>query len=567
MFAKARALRFLLLLGVALGGAAGCLLVFPLDELPAAGGMNAGGVPGGGMTSDSSGSSLGGAAAGEAGEGASSGQAGNGSAECTSNLDCVKKYKDAQPYRCRPSDHTCKELRSETCSLVYGEYKDPNAVYFGAFATFNPSAPGDNSIIWSHLLALDELSGDLVGGLPGPNKTLRPLVMIVCNNADDVVASGVAHLADKVQVPAMIATLKPGALRQAFADHPEIFYLSPVTVSNAVAIQDDDDKVWGLLGQPSDLAPVYASLLALQENRWKADPSRQVGDKLKVALVSTKAAFDTDLTRAVEPLLRFNGVPALDNGDDYYLHIKLDADDPRLGDNSEAIINFGPDVILSAASELFSMHKGLLQLIEEGWNAEQTDEPRPFYVLSPYNAGDLSQIVLLMNAWIKSGVDVNPQLRFVGVSVAPARDNTLQKAYEGHLRPLYPNAEPDTANYYDAVYFLAYAMHGAGTDVPLTGSSIAKGMQRLLDGTSIDIGPSTIQETFDELTAGSTVRVLSTLGPPGFDAKTGVRAVDGSVFCFARNGLLVEQRKHVLRYDRDQGGLTGTFPCFSGFFP
>ena len=570
MFAKARWLRLTLLLVGPLSGAAGCLLVSPLDDLPGAagknaGGQNAGGQNGAGTSTASSGDSQGGA--GVAGETSSAGQAGDRSTECVSNAECAEKNND-RPFRCRPSDHTCVSLRSDTCTPVYGDFKDPNAVYFGAFATLNPSAPEDNSIIWSQRLALDELSGELWGGLPGPNKTRRPLVMIVCDNADDVVESGVAHLADEVQVPAMIATLKPGDLRQAFEDYPQrdIFYLSPVTVSHAVATADDDDKVWGLLGQPGDLAPTYAALLKLQENRWKKDPARQVGDKLKVAIVTTKAAFDSDLMSAVEPLLLFNAdTPALDNGVDYYLPIKLDADDPQLDENSQRVIDFGPDVIISAASELFSMKKGLLQRIEEGWGGDQ-DKPRPFYVLSPYNAGDLNQLVQLMNAFIE-GTDRDPQLRFVGVSVAGARDNTLQRGYEGRLRTLYEKAYFDTANYYDATYFLAYAMLAAGTDAPLSGSSIAQGMRRLLDGTPYAVGPGGIQPTFDALkTAGSTVRVLSTLGPPDFEPNTGVRPVDGNVLCFEKMDKIVVLHKDVLRYDRELGKLTGTFPCFSGFF-
>lgn len=566
MFAKARVVRGMLLLGVALGGVGGCLLFSPLDDLPAtggksAGGKNAGGMSAGGMSSVSGASSLGGAAGGEGGAGAAAGETNSGH-ECETNLECFKKNSD-QPSRCRPSDHTCVLLRSPTCTLNYGEgHKDPNAIYFGAFAPFNPSAPGDSTVIWSQRLALDELSGDNLGGLPDPR---RPLVMIVCNNADDAVEAGIAHLADELQVPAMIANLQSGALRKAFQDHPDIFYLNPVTVTNAVATWDDDDKIWSLLGQPADLAPAYAALVKLQEQRW--DPSKHPGEKLKVALVSTNAAFDGELASAVEAALRFNDdTPAVDNGANY-LAVKIDADDPRLGDHSQEIIDFGPDVILSAASGLFSMNEGLLETIELDWDGDQTDKPRPFYVLSPYNTGDLSNIAQLMSSFIVGQTDLNPERRFVGVSVAGARDNKLQKAYEDRLRPMFPNAEPDSANYYDAMYFLAYAMYGAGTDAPLSGASIARGMRRLLDGdASYPVGPTRIKSTFDALGAGSNVHVLSTLGPPDFDAETGVRPVEASVLCFDNMGSYVVPHRNVLRYDRDLGALTGTFPCFSGFF-
>jgi len=228
MVAKHRTLRAALCVTVALSGAAGCLLVTPLDELPAAaggashsgksaGGASTGGTSEGGATSGSS--MLGGAGAGDGGEPMNVAGESNGSGECRSNADCIRQSAD-EPYRCRPSDHTCVALKNEACPLAYGNAGDPNAIFFGAFATLNRSMPDDNSIIWAHELARGELSGKNVGGLPdGPNGMTRPLVMIVCDNTGDVVAPGLEHLARDVQVPAIIATLKPSDLREAFAQY------------------------------------------------------------------------------------------------------------------------------------------------------------------------------------------------------------------------------------------------------------------------------------------------------------------------------------------------------------
>jgi hypothetical protein len=93
-------------------------------------------------------------------------------------------------------------------------------------------------------------------------------------------------------------------------------------------------------------------------------------------------------------------------------------------------------------------------------------------------------------------------------------------------------------------------------------------MQRLLRGPSLDIGPDAITPTFDALRPpGSSLHVGSTLGPPGFDANTGVRPVDGSVFCFKRQNNTASALIDVLRYDRDAGALKGKpFPCISNFF-
>jgi hypothetical protein len=189
-------------------------------------------------------------------------------------------------------------------------------------------------------------------------------------------------------------------------------------------------------------------------------------------------------------------------------------------------------------------------------------------VLSPYNAGDLNRIILLMNDAIEFRGEVDPQQRFVGVSVAGSRDVTLQNKYALRLRSMFANANLDMANYYDATYFLAYAMYAAGTETELSGSTIAVGMHRLLSGTRYDVGPGAIDATFKALSkAGSTIHLNSTLGPPDFDAETGVRPVDGSVLCFEKVGFTVQRRNDVLRYDRDAGALTGSFPCFNNFFP
>jgi hypothetical protein len=388
--------------------------------------------------------------------------------------------------------------------------------------------------------------------------------MVVCDNADELVKPGLAHLADEVQVPAIVATLKPDDLRRGFDTYRtkhDIFYLSPVSVTNAVASQPDDNLVWSMLGQPSDFAPTYAALLTLQEKRLN-----KAGD-LKVVLVTTKAGFDAELADAVVPLLRFNDASTEGNATNYLL-VTLDLANPDIETAAQNIGKFGPDVVISAASELFSMDEGLLATIEAVWDVAQRDKKRPFYILSPYNAGDLGGIIQLMNGEIEGNIDPDAHQRFVGVSIAGARDNTLQQAYAGRLRKRFKDAYFDHANYYDAIYFLAYAMYGAGSVAELSGSSIAKGMQRLLSGDNYNIGPSAIEATFDALsTAGSSVHLATTLGPPDFDPETGVRPIEGGVLCFEKMALKVQQRADVLRYDAVDGTLIGAFPCFANFYP
>lgn len=554
-----------LLGALAFAPVAGCLVVTPLDDLPSQANntTNHGGSSSGGSTNTNGATSGDAGAAGEA----SAGQPPVDSS-CQTNAECVKRASD-EPARCRPSDHQCVKLRTPECPVVYGKVSSPNAVYFGAFATLDRAVPEDNSIAWAHELAIDELSGDNIGGLPGPNKTRRPLVMVLCDNSSSV-TPGLDHLIRQVEVPAIIATLQPGDLRQATEDfsNSDVFYLSPVSDTTTIESIDPNDHIWTLLGEPRDYAPAYAALLELAEKHVRGqqtDEQKQV--PLRVALVTTQDAFDSELTQAVTPVLHFNGKSLAENGDDFFSMTIVAK--PNFEQMAQDLAAGKPDIVISTAGDPFVMTNGLEQALEENWGVIAPDKPRPFYILSPYNAGRLTDLLKRVSARLERDPKSQDQQRYVGVSIASAPDNTLQNAYGIRLGAQHKGALTDTANYYDATYFLAYAMYGANQPAGLTGTGIAQGMHRLLDGDTFKIGPDDINATFEGLDISTSVHLQSTLGPPDFDPETGVRPVDGSVFCVDREGtsVSVKLKNDVLRYDRTAQKLVGTdFPCISGFF-
>jgi hypothetical protein len=110
-------------------------------------------------------------------------------------------------------------------------------------------------------------------------------------------------------------------------------------------------------------------------------------------------------------------------------------------------------------------------------------------------------------------------------------------------------------------------MYAAGAS-PLTGSSIAAAMPRLINGKAYDVGPANIGAVFQALSkAQSTIELDGTLGPPDFDATTGVRHDQGSVLCFKLDNGVISLEPDVLRYDTELGQFEGTFPCFDNFYP
>lgn len=596
-----------------------CIVVSPLEDFPdapAASGMGgstsgthgsggskagrggasganaSGGDAGGGGKSGRGGSDAGGGSAGDGGAGASgdAGEGGSAGAEgCSTHRECVRAG-GSEPYRCRASDRRCVPLKTPDCQLVYPDveavYSDPDVLYIGGFATLNPVRPEENGVVWAQRLAIEELSGDRVNGLPGvEGGRRRPLVMVVCNNDTstdaDTIDRGMQHLTEQLEVPAVVATLKPGDLVRAFEDHRKgnVFFLDPVSATSIVGNYDDEDLIWTLLGPPKDYAPGYRELLQLIEAYLRRTRITDPEQKLKVALVSSTDAFNEELKIFVEPALRFNGdMDVTENGATQYLSVTVDAALPseeqaiQIFELAAQVRGFRPDVVISTAGPQFSQPGGVLEYIETLWD-DGTGAPRPFILLSPYNAGNTQPVVDLIEAEMAEvgggqAADAEAYKRFIGLSAAGAADPTLQNQYASRLIAKFgTGAIPDTGNYYDSVYFLAYAMVASGAAEP-TAPQIAKGMRRLIAGPRFDVGPTAIADVFAALAdEEASIELFGTLGPPDFDADTGERIGTSSAFCFFRNSAsTVVPRIDVLRYDRDNAEFVGNFPCFD-FLP
>jgi hypothetical protein len=545
---------------------AGCIVVQPLEDYPTKAAH--GGSSGRGGSSSESGSG-----------GSKAGSGGSSSGACETNADCNAEGSADEPYLCREKDHQCVRLRQEVCPVaIANDIANPNSIVIGAFATLSQNNPERSAIVYAHQLALEELSGDEMGGLPGPGGARRPLSLVICYNQEDKVDAGLAHLIDNLGAKGVIATLKPGDLRRAFEKYAskDIFYLSPVSVTETVATLDDAGKVWNLLGQPTDLLLTYNALFpqveAYARKQHLLDEAAADGgaggaggaggnDKapVKVALVTTLDAFDSELARKLEQVLVFNGKNKDDNEDDgnYQAYTVETTSAEDVAAMAEKLWMTQPDIVISAASEAMTMANGVIEQTENNWSFGG-DRPLPVWVLSPYNAGDLTYLTPFIGATaVPTGQDFM-QDRFVGVSIAGPVDREAQFDYESRLGRRFGDIYKDTSNYYDTTYLMAYAMLAAGTQAPLGGTRIAAGMKRLIEGTKTPIGPDNILDVFEVLKQPSgTLDMQSTLGPPSFDAATGVRQVDGSVFCFTRSGNKATPVFDTVRFDRTQMKLTG----------
>jgi hypothetical protein len=507
--------------------------------------------------------------AGSAGLGAvpvGTGGLGATNAVCQTNADCLAQTGEPNPSAC--VDGHCVLLFTPECPTVYPQterlwlenlrHSDPDPVIFGVFS----SVPSD-------LLGIDGRNYDLVltevshavGGLPAAGGKRRPVLAVACHylyKTPDGLDRAIDHLIGELHVPAILAGLEARDLEYAFRRQgldQHVFFVSPYDADRALAELDDDNLVWEMLSGGEQLAPAYAPLLDRTLAHLRAT-GRLASDGLaRVALVTTQnvsalAAMSSALTGGI---LQFNGRSASENAPDYFRAVSITSSTlataaPDYTAAIQLLRDFSPHVIISAASSEF------ITTIIPALEAE-APELEPFYLLSPWEPQDD-----LMDALLTRLPDI--YARLAGVNFASAADSTAYDAYQARFDAAFPAFAGTRGfeNFYDAGYYLIHAAAAAGTTAPLRGSDLVNGMRRLLSGPpTFTVGPDDLLPAFVALeTAGSSIELDGTMGPPNFDPRTGGRDEPGSVWCVEPTHTI---ETDVLRLDA-QGNLTGTFPCF-----
>ncbi len=492
-------------------------------------------------------------------------------AECETNSDCIDD-NFGSPFICRDGECIALTIPGE-CPIVLGAGQDsenlrkPEPFIFGAYSYVDPTAPRLSVPTLNYELAIQEVNDATRGGIPGgPNGTRRPFIAIVCSGTQDPdLETSLSHLIDDVQVPAIISSLYTRDLLEAFQTKgfPEkVFFLSPLEADSTLTSVDDDGLMWHLLSPAVDFAPAYLPLVAQTESYVRTQRGLTEDDKIKIALVESKTPFLTDIADNLLLNMSFNGgISALQNREDGNLiRIRLDSSlevvNPNTGDNNlqglSALIDFEPDIVLGLVSgefvELMNSFEG------------QVAGEKPFYVLSPYVFGrsDLAD----QNFFD----DVHPRL--LGVNFGAAEDPTLYQLYLSKLEDTYRDVGFSLAgseNFYDAAYYLMYAIVGAGEPPRLTGNEIALGMTRLVNGrVEFNVGSMDANDVVGTLrgSISSEISLIGTMGPPDFNTSTGARRGRPTIYCIDGNGDYVQ---NAMLYDVETGTLSGSPPCVADF--
>ena len=487
-----------------------------------------------------------------------------GTPKCSTNAQCIDAHQGS-PYLCRKDSGACVALASDDC-VVHAEPADArndDTIWLGTmFPMTGMDAPAFG-VRYAEAVELARRDFATVShGIPtSTDGRSRPLGFVMCDDASapERVAR---HLALELHVPGVIGF---HSSRDIIDFAQSLFIPNDVVAVTAINHSDLVTAIPQAPGTPRlvwrattsvshDVEAMAAIVGSLVEPQVRA--SGAITGPIRVALLRADTTVGLSVSDALIRTLRFNGKTAVGNGGNYrdigYGDNRSREATPQLDAAVTKLLDFKPHVIAWVADEL--VLRSVLLPLEEQWPKGQ--RYRPFHViLGPSSIGAILDFV---------GKDAERRRRFVRINtptttVASNRFTThFNEAFHEKL-PVSDAPRPA----YDAVYVLAYAAYAAG-DAPITGSSLAKGIARLVGpGPTIEVGPAKIFSGLSALRAGQNIELLGSETRLHFDLATGEADVDAVVQCIKadEHGMAVDSVDSGMFYRAATKALEGTFAC------
>jgi hypothetical protein len=477
------------------------------------------------------------------------------SPSCAMQRDC-KRFDAADPHVCREGkcvplldDRPDTEAIDGSCRRVLGAENLQSSVPPFVFGAVSWGPPGDRPSVaeLNYELVVREFTREAGFDVQGSTRLPVGVMCNVSNTAE--LDRTLDHLTFDLGLPGLLVSLPSAELKRGFArvyaeQGRQVFMLSPLVSTPLLAAVDDGGLLWHILGAPRDLARVYPPLIRRTEDYLHRKGLDGGVRELRLALLHSPRSEDVDMASYVDGALVLNGKDAAQNGDDHYRRYTIQQTATDQGKSfAEALTDlfeFRPHIVVPIGDERYL--RDLVAVLEGAWGQVPDGQRAPFYLLSPYHAGS--------GALINALADF-PSLneRVVGVSAAAARTSEVYGAYRRNLQSQYPDRTDleGGENFYDAAYFLLFAVSAAGAVPELSGQQIGAGMTRLVAGTEFSMGQSRIGDVLLALrNPAAAIALEGTLGPPDFDVETGTRRrAEGSVWCVTRDA---EQRP-IFHYD------------------
>jgi branched-chain amino acid transport system substrate-binding protein len=483
-----------------------------------------------------------------------SGGSGGSVGGCVSNEQCVED-NDQLPFMCRNPGEACVSLLSDSCTRVFGDFTDENAIVMGYMGPFDGPFKfiGDDQIPILEMFE-SEIDTFAQGGLPGgPNGARRPIVIVACDESQAAEES-VNHLVDDIEVPIIVGPTFSTPLLDLAAKIVETgtFVLSPTASSPLLLDIQDEGLIWTVDPNTVDIIPAFATTFPDTEQAARLDQAVPMGTDIKVVHTVSGDSVTQSTAGLITAALSFNGKSAFDNGTNYR---RLDYGDP-----TETTVDYAP-LIVEILSELpnivilqgqAEIYQDIMAPVEDNW---PMGTPKPYWATFEKQIPQLEEIAEMY---------ADTLLRLRGIRYFRDFGHPNYQAFAIRYQSAHPmGISPPVfqERMYDALYLAAYAATAIGTtgNTNLTGSQFAQALPLLDDGgQAINVGPDSFQDGLNLLqTDNAGMGFVGTTGPVQFDDLTGSTKGTYEIWCMNQQ---FEFQSAGLTINED-GVVEGTFDC------
>lgn len=453
------------------------------------------------------------------------------------------------------AEGTCAAPLSSDCDCLEGAWDDPDALVVGVIEPLTMGSRSGQTVRvpyvprWEQTLSLglEEWARELpLGRL---ERSRRPLALLRCNSNDELFRArrAMAHLTERAHAPVVITlsdkdteAIRYQAERQA-----------TTVICSTCFSRPPEPHGPGTVWQIAPPLVAQARLAAFRVTDALRERERLVGvDAEPPTVVSLSQNYPgiNEFVAEVGRLLDLEGG---------YQQVAIQTPDPQAEEIvqpavARAVIETRPRVIFVGMDSDFTTY--YLRLIENGW---PESEPRPAYVLSYLN-----QELGLLEEIVGGNDDLRRRISGTGwwsdAEVALNRQRLEERFQQRRMQRL-----DQTQFGYDAFYTAAYAISWADPRVPLDGAGVALGLDHLLSGDALHVGPGSIRSALAQLAAGQDMDLTGSSGQLDWDATSRVPQSDVTLWCLGRSNegslQLIDSAGPVWHAQNDE--ITGSYAC------
>ena len=475
---------------------------------------------------------------------------------CTNNAQCISQNGGKASICSRASGSpVCVPVLTKECTQTYGPIERDDAIVVGSVLSLTGvNASTGVASLNGALLAQEEIANTVVGLPPTESgKPPRPIAIVACDDLSDgtVAQRAAQHLVD-LGVPAIMGPAFSG-LCNSVVNNVTIPKKTLVISASATSAALSGISPYFWRTSPSDVfqaIPLEKSINEL-EDAYKTKYALPQTTKIKLAIGYKDDSYGQGLYNTITKTLKLNGFPIADPSNaTLFKPLQYPAAAADQAKIVSDLVAFLPNVVaLFGTNETVS---AIMTKLEAAWPSANTT--RPLYLFA-----DGGEVPELLDA-CKGNDGLRTRIRGSVPGAKSALFNQFSIRYNGKF-----SKSADifgAAGSYDSVYLLAYSIATLGTK-PVDGTGVAAGLNQMVGGTKLEVGPANIKSAFAALgVTGGKIDIDGASGPLNFDLALHEAPSDIDIWCVGKDGggnpaFLSSGRF----YDSGQATMVVTYSC------